>query len=472
MKRNLMGVFVSVMGAIFALAFTIDAHAASVVASHVLQHGDILGALGDHAWAIAGVGSIAAAREFGRKNDGGGNPEQVMEKVTAELKRIGDEVKSASEKALKEAKDASGALSAETKKSVDEMLLKQGELQARLQEAEQKLARRGDPEERQELKSLGQLVIESEEMKEMDSSARKSVRVRIDRKNIMNVTATVGAGASTTNSLTVADRQAGIVAPVQRTMTIRDLLMPGQTSANSIEYTVETGFTNAAATVAEGAQKPQSDLTFNLKNQPVRTIAHIFKASRQILDDAPMLQSYIDGRARYGLMYAEEAQLLNGDGTGSNILGILPQASAFAPALTIAGATPIDRIRLALLQALLAEFPSTGIVLNPIDWAAIELTKDSQGRYLIGNPVNGTTPRLWNLPVVETQAMAANHFLTGAFAMAAQIFDRMEVEVLLSTENQDDFIKNMVTLRAEERLALAVYRPEAFVTGEVTPDAG
>ncbi|HBW6842070.1 TPA: phage major capsid protein, partial [Klebsiella pneumoniae] len=76
------------------------------------------------------------------------------------------------------------------------------------------------------------------------------------------------------------------------------------------------------------------------------------------------------------------------------------------------------------------------------------------------------------LPVVETQAMAQNNFLTGAFNMAAQIFDRMDIEVLLSTENEDDFVKNMVTIRAEERLALAVYRPEAFVTGNVTASGG
>ncbi|CAJ3428758.1 Phage major capsid protein [Burkholderia pseudomallei] len=410
-------------------------------------------------------------RQFGRKSGGDSHPEQVLETVTKELKRIGDEVKSAGEKALAEAKRA-GDLGVETKATVDELLIKQGELQARLLEAEQKLARGGGSAELETPKTLGQLVTESEEMKGMDGSARKSVRVRVDRKSIMNVPATVGSGVSGSNSLVVADRQAGIIAPPQRKMTIRDLLMPGQTSSSSIEYTVETGFTNNAAAVAEGAQKPTSDLKFNLKNQPVRTIAHLFKASRQILDDAPALQSYIDGRARYGLQLTEEGQILKGDGTGANILGILPQASAFMPSITLANATPIDKIRLALLQAVLAEFSATGIVLNPIDWASIELTKDSQGRYIVGNPVNGTTPRLWNLPVVETQAMTANEFLVGAFSMAAQIFDRMEIEVLLSTENVDDFEKNMVSIRAEERLALAVYRPESFVTGALVEQAG
>src|SRR5699024_11048282 len=100
-------------------------------------------------------------------------------------------------------------------------------------------------------------------------------------------------------------------------------------------------------------------------------------------------------------------------------------------------------------------------------WAGIELTKDSEGRYIIGNPIDGIAPRLWNLPVVETNAMTVNNFLVGSFRFAAQIFDRMDIEILLSTENKDDFEKNMVSIRAEERLALAVYRPEAFVTGLV-----
>ncbi len=159
MKRNFIATVFSVIGAMLALSFAIDAHAASLVASQVLKHGDILGALGNHAWAIAGVGAIGAVRVFGRKS--GGNPEQVMEQVTAELKRIGDEVKQSGELALKQAKSA-GDMSLETKGKVDELLLKQGELQARLQEAEQKLARRGDPDEPQSVKSIGQMIVESE----------------------------------------------------------------------------------------------------------------------------------------------------------------------------------------------------------------------------------------------------------------------------------------------------------------------
>lgn len=386
--------------------------------------------------------------------------------VKQALDKIKDQVKEAGEKALAEAKK-SGDMAQESKEKVDELLIKHGELSARLAEVEQKAVRRAGEGSGAEFKTAGQRVVGSEAFKGMSSSAQKSMRVQMERKDLMNVSATVGTGVSSSNSLVVSDRQPGIIAPPERKMVLRDLLMPGQTDTNSIEYVRETGFTNNAATRAEGAVTAKSDLKFDLKTAPIRTISHMFKASRQLLDDAKGLASYIDGRARYGLTFREELQFLSGDGTGTNVLGILPQASVYAPALTITNATGIDKLRLAMLQAILAEYAASGFVLNPIDWTGIELTKNSQGNYIIGSPINGGTPRLWGLPVAETQAIAAGTFLTGAFNLGAQIFDRQEIEVLLSTENVDDFEKGMCTIRAEERAGLAVYRPEAFVTGSL-----
>lgn len=419
----------------------------------------------------------AAALPYGRKDANGGNENSGADtdKIKSELSRITDELKGFAERTTAEVKQH-GDLSKATKEKVDEALLKFGEATTKLQETsdrlgdvEQKLARRGAPDAAPEGRTLGQAVIESETFKSggMTSGSRMSLRVKLDRKDITSANGSVGTGRSPATSLVPSERQPGVIAPPQRRMTIRDLLMPGETSAGNIEYVVETGYTNNAAMVAEGTTKPKSDITFDLKNAPVRTLAHIFKASRQIMDDAPALRSYIDGRARYGLTFREEAELLNGDGTGQHLLGLQTQATAYAAPTGVptADLTPIDTLRIAILQVILAEYPASAFVLNPIDWTTIELTKDGMGRYIIGNPQDGTAPRLWNLPVVATQAQTQGRFLTGAFDLAAQIFDRMEIEVLLSTENVDDFEKNMMTLRAEERLALAVYRPEAFVTG-------
>ncbi len=363
---------------------------------------------------------------------------------------------------------AGADVSAELKEKTDKALSELGDVTTRLGDLEKRAARENEIGENEQ-KSLGDLVIDSAEFKAgmLTGASRGSIRVKADRAAITSANTTVGAGRSQGTSLVPGARVPGIFGLPERQLTIRDLVLPGQTASSSIEYVKETGYTNNAAPVAETTAKPYSDLTFDMTSAPVRTIAHLFKASRQILDDAPALRSYIDGRARYGLRFAEENQLLNGSGTGQNIHGLVPQATTFNPAFAAADETGIDRLRLAVLQVVLAEYPATAFVLNPIDWAKIELTKDAGGNYIIGNPQGSLTPTLWNLPVVSTQAMAAGEFLTGAFSFAAQIFDRMEIEVLLSSENVDDFEKNMFTIRAEERLAFAVYRPESFVTGDV-----
>jgi len=389
--------------------------------------------------------------------------EAEYKEVQANLKTVGDQLKTYAEKTEKEIK-AAGEMHGETRTKVDEMLTKQGELQARLQEAEQKLVNAGTRNQPEAApKSVGQLVAESEQMKDLNASFRGSRRIEIPRAAITSVDGSGG-------NLVAPDRRPGIVAAPERRLTIRDLVAPGTTGSNSIEYVRETGFTNNAAPVTEGTAKPYSEITFELDNAPVRTIAHLFKASRQILDDASALQSYIDARARYGLLLAEESQLLYGNGTGVNVHGLIPQANAYsAPAgISVTAEQRIDRLRLALLQAELAEFPASGIVLNPIDWAAIELTKDGENRYIIAVPQDGTAARLWARPVVATQAIVQDDFLVGAFSLGAQIFDRLMAEILISTENDKDFETNMVSIRAEERLAFAVYRPEAFVTGSLT----
>src|SRR5690606_27871278 len=270
------------------------------------------------------------------------------------------------------------------------------------------------------------------------------------------------------------NRLPGVLQLPQRKLTVRDLLSPGQTDSPSILYVQETGFTNNAAPTAEGALKPQSDLKLADKNISTKVIAHWFRASKQILSDFAQIRSLIDERLIYGLQLVEENQLLNGDGTGENLEGLIPQATAYAvPAgLNLPNpVTGIDVLRIAMLQASLAEFPATGHVLNPIDWAAIELLKDTEGRYIIGNPQGTLNPMLWNLPVVTTQSMTAGKFLTGAFRLGAQIFDQWDSRIEVGFQN-DDFVRNKVTILAEERLALAVYRPEGLVSGVILPVAG
>src|SRR5690606_32486999 len=241
----------------------------------------------------------------------------------------------------------------------------------RVGELEKRGAREKESSEDAGVGGYGDQRVASDAFKTLDSAGawRRSLCVHAERADSTAAAPTLGAARSAGASVVPAARGPGIIAPPNRQLTIRDLLAPGQTSSNSVEYVKETGFTNHARPVTEGETKPQSELTFNLYTTPVRTIAHIFKASRQIMDDAPALASYINARGTYGLKYVEEQQLLNGNGTGQNLNGIVPQASAFAPAFNPSDETAIDRLRLAVLQVVLAEYPASGFVLNPTDWA-------------------------------------------------------------------------------------------------------
>lgn len=398
--------------------------------------------------------------------DNTGELETEFKTLGTKLKTVTDETRTFAESAAKEIK-AFGTLNAETKALADKALTELGATTTRLADIEQKLSRRGGGSDEPEYKSLGDLVAGSPEIAAMNSGTRGSRSVKIELKDVTSATSTVGATAAAGNSLVRADRVAGMLMLPERRLTVRDLISPGSTDSSAIEYVVEVTFTNNAAPVAETLLKPKSDLTFDLRNAPVRTLAHFMKASRQILDDAAQLRSVIDQRLRYGLRLVEEAQILSGAGTGANLFGIIPQATAYVAPMTVAGATMIDQLRLAMLQASLALYPATGIVMNEADWARVELMKDSTGQYLIGRPQGVLPPSLWGLPVVATPAMTIDKFLVGAFKAGAQLFDRNAIEVLISTENEDDFVKNMVTIRGENRLALAVYRPASFIYGDL-----
>lgn len=388
---------------------------------------------------------------------------EIGAEVKAAFEKQHDAVKAIAEKAQAEA--AKGITMTETVKQLaDEALTGMNEAKARLDDLEQKAARRGNDTPAR-AKSPGYQFIEDEGVKAALGNIRSGQRFGVECKAIVSSLSTLADGSA--GDLIVPQRLP-MVDPVTRRMTVRDLLTPGRTSQPSLQYPVESGFTNSAATMSEtaGATKPQSEIQFDIRTVSVTTIAHWLLATRQILDDVPMLQSYIDGRLRYGLAFVEENQLLNGSGTGTNLNGVYTQATAFAAGTNVvATPTKLDVLRYAMLQAALAELPASGHVLNPIDWANIETTKDTQGRYIIGNPSGMLAPTLWGLPVVSTQAMTAGTFLTGAFMMGAQIFDREDARVEVSTEDGDNFRKNLVTILAEERLALAVYRPEAFIKG-------
>lgn len=415
--------------------------------------------------ASCGIGRIRVALD--KPNEGGDADLKALPQLAKDLKNATDEVKRFAETSQTEMKNL-GKVTEETKANADKALAEMGGLTARLTELEQKAARRpgpGTPEH----KSVGQIVAESEAVKaagQRGDNWKGTMAVEVK-----TITSASASGASASTALVQADRVEGVSLP-RRPMSIRALLTPGRTTSSIIEYARQTVRSLNAATVAENpsAAKPESDIQWDITNTKVTTIAHWIPASKQILADAPQLQSEIDGELRYGLEFAEEQQLLLGNGVGTNLLGMMPQATPYAApsGVTVPGETRIDRLRLAMLQTTLALYPATGHILNPTDWASIELTKDTEGRYIWANPAGLLGPTLWGLPVAVSLAMPLNNYLTGAFRYAAQIFDREDANVLISTEDRDNFVKNMVTILAEERLALVVRRPQALIKGTFT----
>ena len=270
-----------------------------------------------------------------------------------------------------------------------------------------------------------------------------------------------------------------IVVPPMRTKRVRDLFPVRTTTSTVIEYFRMTGFTNNAAAVAERnagdtafAAKPQSGMTFEGVQTSVRTLAHWEAAHRNVLADEPQLRSIIDNELMYGLRLQEDAQILTGSGQGENLMGIMNTSgvqtynwSQGATAATNQKAdTKADAIRRAATLSYLAYYEPSGVVLHPNDWESIELTKDGNGQYLIALSVAmGGEPKVWRLPIVETPAMTESYALVGAFGTGAQIYDREQASIRISEQHADFFIRNAIVILAEQRLALAVKRPESFV---------
>jgi HK97 family phage major capsid protein len=310
-------------------------------------------------------------------------------------------------------------------------------------------------------KSWGEQIASSEQVQALaEIKSSQPGRIRIEVKEITSGALSGGAMAEA-----MRDPTPNMIAG--RMPRIRDLLTVVNTSNGSVDYVNQTTRDNQAAPQTEGALKAESNYAFELVNLPIRTIAHWTKASVQILDDSPQLASVIDNELRYGLSIAEDTQLLNGDGTSPNLDGLITNAAAYAAEFAPASETAIDKIGLAILQVSLAEYMPNGVVMHPSDWMRMRLLKDGDGKYLLGDPQSSIAPNLFGLPVVQTTAIAADKFLVGDFTRAATLYDRQAPTVQLSTEDGDNFVRNMVTLRCESRLGLAIKNSAALSYGDL-----
>lgn len=273
--------------------------------------------------------------------------------------------------------------------------------------------------------------------------------------------------AGSGEKIVLPDFRPGIIPTLLRQIRVTQMLMPGTTDSNVIEYMEETTFTNAAASRAEAAAAAEAALVFDRKVETVRSIAHFLPVTQEMLEDQAQAQSYIDGRLQLGVNLAEENQLLNGDGVAPNLTGLMNR-TGLAAAVARGADTNVDAIFKQIMAILKNAFVLVdGLVLHPDNWQTIVLSKDGNGQYYGLGPFSPVqVPVLWGVPASVTPVIAANTSLVGAYGQFAQRFVRRGVTITATNSHSDFFTKRLVAILAEMREGLAVYRPAAF--GKVT----
>lgn len=326
--------------------------------------------------------------------------------------------------------------------------------------------REGQPE------TPGELLIKSEMFRALAKSPSKSKQGVIEIP-AMGYRGLIDAQRATllTTGLTSYQRPPGIVLVEQQPLTIAQLFAQGETTASTIRIFKETSFTNAATAVAEEGQKPEATFALEEADFAVKKIAVIGRVSDEMLADHPAVRDYVNARLGFMVQAKEDSELLNGDGTSNRITGVLNTSGIQTQAY--AGNTIFDAIDKALQKVrTVGFFEPDAIVMNPSDWGNARRSKDSNGQYYAGGPFSGpygiggysVAGFMWGKPVIETTAIAQGTALVGAFRVGGQLFRRMGLTLEMTNSDASDFQYNRIAIRAEERLALVVYRALAFCT--------
>lgn len=309
------------------------------------------------------------------------------------------------------------------------------------------------------IESAGAEFTKSEQFKQLVLG--NSQRARIEVKNTV-----------TSGSTTVFPQQMpGVIPGDFKPLTIRQLFRAIPVATNMVNSLREASWTNDAAETSQGAAKPESDITFEQYNVPITTVAHWIKVSNQLISDAPAIMAYIDSRLRDGLAQRIDAQLLNGNGTSPNLSG-LTDSGNFTAYTASSGDLLVDAINRAKYTLWANGHMPDVVVVNPADWGSMERTREvyssgNLGTYLYGMPGEAAGVNPFGVRIVLSANMTQGKFLIGALNTAAVLYNRTGAVVEMGYIN-DDFTKNLVTIRAEERLGLGVERPSALLYGDIT----
>lgn len=343
-------------------------------------------------------------------------------------------------------------------------------LEARLAEMEQK----GDSLSRGTVKPAGDAVaaaiVGSAEIKCVAERRATKAGVSVNASDLLLERKNLIVGD--TGDFATSTRPDMIVGGLQRRVWLRESLATAIATGGSVEWTRESAFFNNAATQGkgdsppsgEGGAKAESTIAFELVDSKIPTVAHFVKTSRQVLSDVPALRGFLDMRLRYGLEIELERQMIAGDGSGGDMLGFLADGN-HVPFTPLTGEDPVRSTRRAVAQLQVNEATPDLIVLNPLDWAVLELVSDGQERFLFGDPTGADPAMLWRQRVLVSNAIEQGQFIAMDTQQAAALWLRQAAQVIVSDSDGDDFTKNIVTILAEMRAVLTVLRPAAVIAG-------
>lgn len=291
----------------------------------------------------------------------------------------------------------------------------------------------------------------------------KKFEVKMQRKAVGDM----GSTASLTGSYFVQpDSRPGVILKPYEEIHMRNILPIGRTSSNVIRYVRDNGGEGGPAMVAEAGSKPKMDRDLSVEDAMVRKVATHLRVPEEMINDIPYLVSFLSNIGTEEVLKVEDAQILYGDGTGQNLSGLFTNATAFAPGATAIVGSPnrFDVLRAGRMQMKkLLRKPSFALV-SPLDYFLMTSAKDTTGNYILQGGGNGLVPNLDGVPIIEHTAVADGDFLLGD-RNAAEIDFRENIGIKFFEQDQDNAIKNMVTIVIEERLALPIYYVNGFLKG-------
>ena len=392
----------------------------------------------------------------------------MNEEIKNQLDQIGDIVDSKIEKAFNQAQDnAKGEVESSLKSEITNLT---NDYNEKMEAA----TKRMDAIEMESKKTLS--GVNSKTFKGQIESAIKDGAIDALIKGNTNAARfEIKAG-----DMTMANAYTGVVAgetvisdfkfDPSRSVHIRTLLPIGNTDAQTIRFPKESAYDDGAAATAQGSTLGASDFDITATSVNVEKIGTFMRITEEMLNDTPGLSSYLSARVPGKVLSVEDTEILNGDGSSPNLDGLFTDGAAFITSGgafddAVESANEFDVLIAALNQLALSNYQADTILLNPTDFHKIVLLKSTANEYLKNQIIQGIQPAINGVPITLNTAVTAGKFLVGNLAQASQLWVRDGLGIEFSRDDSTNFRDGFVTVRAQERVALTTYSPNAIVQG-------